>query len=266
MLEVMKDLPPGVVGVEAVGRVTRADYKTVLEPMLDAAKKEGRRLRFLYRFGPRFEAFEAGAAWEDMKVGMHSLRLFEGCAVVADAGWIRGWVSVARFFMPCPVKVFGNAEFAEAAPWLAALPGEDAAAPRLLGDSGVVVVEVKAPLTKGDFKRIADVANPWIEEHGILHGVVIHAREFPGWENLSGLVNHMKFVRDHHRKVRRVALAAGGRLATLAPKFAGHFVKAEIRRFEYDDLEAAVAWSAASPEEAVSASASGAGSGGVSGA
>jgi hypothetical protein len=71
---------------------------------------------------------------------------------------------------------------------------------------------------------------------------VIHTREFPGWENLGSLIQHVRFVRDHHRRVGRVALASDSRLADLAPRLAEHFVQAEVRRFGYDDLDAAIMW------------------------
>lgn len=48
--------------------------------------------------------------------------------------------------------------------------------------------------------------------------VVVHAHEFPGGrENVAGMLHHFRFVRDHHRAVRRVALAADGTVADLAP-------------------------------------------------
>lgn len=56
------------------------------------------------------------------------------------------------------------------------------------------------------------------------------------------LVRHLRFVRDHHRKVRRVALAVDGKLAELAQKLADHFVDAELKQFPYDQLDEAVAW------------------------
>jgi hypothetical protein len=73
---------------------------------------------------------------------------------------------------------------------------------------------------------------------------VLHARAFPGWENIDGLLHHIRFVRDHHRKVRRVALAVDSTLADLAPRVAEHFVRAELRHFGYDELDDAVAWAA----------------------
>jgi hypothetical protein len=56
------------------------------------------------------------------------------------------------------------------------------------------------------------------------------------------MVRHLRFVRDHHRRVRRVALAVDGALAGLAAGVAGHFVHAQLRRFGYDRLDDAITW------------------------
>jgi hypothetical protein len=106
----------------------------------------------------------------------------------------------------------------------------------------VLVVEVRQPLRAQDFDALAATTDDWIEANGDLPGIVIHARDFPGCQNLGGLIRHLRFVRDHHRRVRRVALASDSRLADLAPRLAEHFVQAEIRRFGYEELGDAVAW------------------------
>jgi stage II sporulation SpoAA-like protein len=242
MLERLQNLPPGIDGVKAVGRVSREDYERVVDPIVDAARREGRRIRLLYQVGPEFEGFTAGAAWEDAKLGLASLRLFDGCAVVTDVGWIREATRVMGFVMPCPVRVFDNGRLAEAVEWLRSLPEGPAVSHRLLPGSGVLVVEVRQALRAQDFDALAATADNWIEANGDLPGIVIHAREFPGWENLGSLIRHVRFVRDHHRRVDRVALASDSRLAGLAPRLAEHFVKAEVRRFGYDDLDAAIMW------------------------
>src|SRR6476661_11032096 len=113
---------------------------------------------------------------------------------------------------------------------------------RLLSDKGVIVVEVTQALRARDFDELAVTADSWIEAHGHLGGLVIHARRFPGWENLGGLIRHIRFVRDHHRKIRRVAFAADGELAALGPRIGEHFVQAEVKSFAYDALDAAIAW------------------------
>ena len=74
---------------------------------------------------------------------------------------------------------------------------------------------------------------------------MIHTREFPGWENLQGLVRHLRFVRDHHRKIRRIALVAATKVASLGPTLGEHFIRSEVKTFAYDQLEQAVAWAGA---------------------
>lgn len=93
----------------------------------------------------------------------------------------------------------------------------------------MIVVEVKQRLRAQDFDSLAFTADAWIEAHGDLQGLVIHAREFPGWENLGAFLRHVRFLRNHHRKVKRIAFAVDSKLASLAPKIAEHFVQAEIK-------------------------------------
>jgi hypothetical protein len=108
---------PRLDGLRAKGKITREDYDSVVQPLLDDARSQGRRIRLLYHFGPEFEGVTAGRAWEDARLGLRYLRLFERCAIVSDVGWIREASRVVGALMPCPVKAFGNAE------WQDALPG-----------------------------------------------------------------------------------------------------------------------------------------------
>jgi hypothetical protein len=249
MIERLKDLPPGIDGVRAVGVVSKGDYERVFPPIFDEARRYGHPIRFLYQLGPEFEGFTPGAAWEDAKIGLHSMRLFIGCAIVTDIGWIREWTRVVGFLMPCPVQVFPSKDRDKAIAWLNSIPAESGISHRLLPDSGTIVVEVKRALSAQDFDALAFTADNWIESHGSLSGIVIHAREFPGWENLGSFVRHIQFVRDHHRKVKRVALAADAKIASIAPRIAEHFVKAEVKHFGYDELDQAISWASGSAKQ-----------------
>lgn len=242
MIKGLKGLPAGIDGVKAIGTITKEDYEQVFVPLLDEARREGRRIRFLYQLGPEFESFTPGAAWEDAKIGLQHMRLFDGCAIVTDLGWIREITGLVAFLIPCPVRVFRSKEKDKAITWLGSLPEHAAISYRLLPESGVIVVDVIRALRAQDFDALTLTADAWIEAHGDLQGLVIHVREFPGWENLGSFLRHMRFVRDHHRKVKRVALAADGKLANLAPEIAKHFVHAEIKSFGYEELDAAIAW------------------------
>jgi hypothetical protein len=250
MLEKLTDVPEGVVAVRAVGMISREDYEKVLEPVIDEARRGGHRIRFLYQVGPEFEGFTPGAAWEDAKVGLRYLRSFAACAVVSDRDWIRNSTRIASFFMPCPVRVFSNQDLPEALEWLGAIPREVGLAHRILPEKGVLVIEVKHALSAQDFDALAMAVDPWIESHGNLQGVVVHARAFPGWENLGGLIRHIQFVRVHHTKVKRIALAVDSKLAALAPRIGEHFVRAEVRVFRSDQLDGAVAWAGADEGDA----------------
>jgi hypothetical protein len=246
VLEKLSDVPDGVVGVKAIGKLTREDYTSVLGRLFDDARRDGRRLRVLYEVGPEFTGFTPGAAWEDAKLGLRSLRTFAGCAVVTDHEWIREATRLAAFVLPCPVKVFPVPDRDKAIAWLGSLPHEVGVAHRLLADKGVLVIDAKHPLHAQDFDALAMTVDPWIEAHKELNGIVIHAHAFPGWENLGSLVRHIQFVRDHQRKVRRIALAADGMLAGLAPRIGEHFVHAEVKSFAYDQSDAAITWAAGS--------------------
>ncbi|MEZ4267531.1 MAG: STAS/SEC14 domain-containing protein [Myxococcota bacterium] len=242
MLERLKDLPPGIVGVIASGTVTQKDYETTFVPMLDEARAQGERLRFIYRFAPDFEGFSPSGAWEDVRLGLRAMRLFDGCAVLTDIGWIRESTRLAGFFLPCPVRAFSGAELAEAVEWLGTLSASTGVTHRLVPGSGIIVVEASAAVSAQALDSLAFTADAWIEAHGALQGLVIHAREFPGWADFGSLLRHVRFIRDHHQKIGRVALVSDSELSNVAPRVAEHFLSAEIEGFPYDELEDAIAW------------------------
>lgn len=247
MLERIDNLPPDVWGLRAKGKVSREDYEQVVLPELEEARRRGQRLRLVYELGPEFSGFTPGAAWEDFRVGLRYLRLFERCAVVTDIDWVRATTRGAATLMPCPVRVFANNAFQDAIDWLTS-PHDALLTFRMLPDRGVVVVEPHGRLRAEDFDALDAAADTWIESaDGSLRGLVVHAREFPGWENLGSLLRHVRFVRDHHRKIRRVAVAVDGTVAQIAPALIEHFVQAELKQFSADDLEPAIVWAGAQP-------------------
>ena len=70
----------------------------------------------------------------------------------------------------------------------------------------------------------------------------LEARSFPGWENFGAMLSHLRFVRDHHRQIRRIAVVSDSKILAVAPKIASHFVSAEVRSFDAGDRAAARAW------------------------
>ena len=76
----------------------------------------------------------------------------------------------------------------------------------------------------------------------MLQGVLIHTTGFPGWENVGGFAAHMHFVREHHKKVKRVGIVTDSSFPAIAESLAKHFVSAELKTFPFADYEKALAW------------------------
>lgn len=112
----------------------------------------------------------------------------------------------------------------------------------LLRDRGILILEPRGALTAADFTALAGTVDPYLEEHGDLKGLVVDAPSFPGWDDFAALVSHMRFVRDHHKRIRRIAVVSDSALLSAAPKIASHFVNAEIRNFKAGERTAALAW------------------------
>jgi SpoIIAA-like len=117
----MSGLPDGVEGLEARGTLTASDYAQVFAPLVDRHRQSGQRLRLLYQFGPAFDRFTLGALWADSRLGARYLPVLDGCAMITDIDWIREPGRSIGKRMPCPVRVYDNAQRDEAAQWLASL-------------------------------------------------------------------------------------------------------------------------------------------------
>jgi hypothetical protein len=107
---------------------------------------------------------------------------------------------------------------------------------------GILILRPEGPLEASDFERVAKEIDPYIESNGKLRGVMIEAASFPGWKDFAGLFAHLKFVRDHHRKIEKLAAVSDSGFLTVAPKIASHLVNAEVRHFSHAQQEEALQW------------------------
>jgi len=106
----------------------------------------------------------------------------------------------------------------------------------------VATLQPDGPLSASDFQSAARTIDQLIEKSGRLNGIIVYTKSFPGWDSFGALVSHMRFVKDHHKKVSRVALVTDSSIGKFAEPIGSHFVKAEIRVFPYQDLEEAREW------------------------
>jgi hypothetical protein len=118
VIRILPDFPPSVLAVAGEGRVTRADYETVLIPAAERALAAHPKVSVYYEIGPVFEGVEPGALIEDLKIGMDHLPRWDRIAVVCDITWIRSAVQAFGFLMPGRVKVFHLGETAAARSWV----------------------------------------------------------------------------------------------------------------------------------------------------
>ena len=106
----------------------------------------------------------------------------------------------------------------------------------------ILYVRPKSALAAADFAEIARTVDPHIEATGKLAWIVIEAPSFPGWEGFGAVAAHLRFVRDHHRRVRKIAVVTDSPVGKLAEHLASHFVAAEIKRFPSGETDAARQW------------------------
>ena len=118
MIEHLAGFPGNVVAVVCSGRVTKADYDSVLIPAVAEALREHHKVRLYYETDADFAGLDLGAAWEDLKVGMENITRWERVAVVTDVEWIKRAVRIFSFLIPGVTKLCPRSEAAQAREWI----------------------------------------------------------------------------------------------------------------------------------------------------
>ncbi len=120
MIRLLTGFPENVLAVACEGHVTRKDYEDVLIPAMTAALQRHPKLRVYYEVTPQFSGIDAGAVWEDFRIGMEHLSRWERMAVITDVEWIRLAINAFRFLLPGELRVFPVGEIDEARRWITA--------------------------------------------------------------------------------------------------------------------------------------------------
>ena len=109
-------------------------------------------------------------------------------------------------------------------------------------DDEILVLHPEGPLEAADFTTLASHVDAYLDRHGTLRGVLIRAKSFPGWKDFGALLAHLKFVREHHQRIEKIAAVADGAFANIMPNIASHFVHAQVQHFELAREDAAWDW------------------------
>lgn len=120
MIELIEDMPTGVIGFRSTGKLTLEDYREVLEPGLRRAVESGE-VRMVYVI-PDFDGLELRAWPEDVKTGFglgfghHSA--WKRSAIVTDVEWLTKAFQLFAWMTPGEVKVFGMEQLEQAMSWV----------------------------------------------------------------------------------------------------------------------------------------------------
>src|SRR5262245_34651020 len=122
MIARMDDAPPGVIGLRASGKLTRDDYREVLEPALKEAVDSGE-ARVLFVL-PDFDGLEAGAWIEDVKTGLGveftNRSAWKRLAFVTGVDWVANAMGMFAWAMPGELGVYEMDDLDKAKSWVAA--------------------------------------------------------------------------------------------------------------------------------------------------
>ena len=106
----------------------------------------------------------------------------------------------------------------------------------------ILIIMPDGPLESADFEKLIQEVDPYIKEKGKLKGLMIYAKSFPGWDNFAAFLSHIKFVKNHHQKVKKIAAVTDSSFLSIMPQVANHFIQAEVRHFDYAEKDAALNW------------------------
>ena len=117
MMQELSNLPAGVIGFEASGKIRAEDYRDVVLPALERAAAAGE-VRFVIVMRD-FDGMSGGAVWQDLKVGFEHFRAWKRIALVTDIAWMRDLTSLFGWMTPGEVKTFTLEQQDEAIAWAA---------------------------------------------------------------------------------------------------------------------------------------------------
>lgn len=249
MIVCISGLPDHAVGFSAQGQVTGEDYEQVMIPAIEAVLERSDRVNVLYHLGPAFAGFDGKALWDDARLGLSHFGAWNRIAVVTDTDWLAYAARAVGLAMPGRVRVFPDDELDAAKAWIAE-PSGPALALVLHEDAALLELEPHGPLEEEDFERVDEVVEEYAKREGPLRGLLVRADSFPGWRSFSGLLAHMKFVREQQDVLKRVAVVSDGFVLSRLPLLVKHFVGAEVKHFPARDEELARAWAAAGAGDA----------------
>jgi hypothetical protein len=121
VIERVSDLPSGVLGFRASGKVTNDEYRQMIEPIY-AALERAEKLNIYFELADDFHGLDLGALWQDVKaagsIGLKHRSSWQRMALVTDKDWVRHGASAFGWLAPGDLRLFEPSECENARAWL----------------------------------------------------------------------------------------------------------------------------------------------------
>ena len=109
-------------------------------------------------------------------------------------------------------------------------------------DGDVLVVRPEGRIARDDVATLTQTADAYLAAHGTISGVMVQTPVFPGFASAAAFADYVRFIADHHARVRRIALVTDSALAPIAQFVANHVVGLEMRHYAFGESAAALEW------------------------
>jgi hypothetical protein len=118
MIELIKDLPPSLLGFKATGKVTKNDYERVVFPQLEIYLKSFHTINYLFVMDTSVRFFTVGAWIEDTWLRIKKLYKWRRVAIISNQRNFRCLTEAVGHLFPGEYKGFSMAEVDIAVKWL----------------------------------------------------------------------------------------------------------------------------------------------------
>jgi SpoIIAA-like len=109
-------------------------------------------------------------------------------------------------------------------------------------DHNLVTLRPTGALSETDFARLTEQVDGYIDKHDQAPNIMIVAKSFPYWDSFKAMGAHVKFVRDHHRLVKKIAIVGDSLVLSVMPSIGDLFVAATVKHFSSEHLDEARRW------------------------
>lgn len=242
MIRIKKHQPPRVLVAELSGELTRHDFDEVLGPEVDRCKEELRKepLSLVMIADGSLTGMTAETALGDVQFAFRHRKDFARVALVTDNPWLQVATHLMAPLIDAEVKVFHSSEGAAAADWAGSMQAPSIH--RMNRKQGIVTIEPKGEIESHQLEDLAKDVDDYLKTHHALRGVLIEVGQFPGWQNLGALVQHLRFIKDHHQRVAKVAIISDALANSPLPLAADLVLATEVRAFRSWERRLAREW------------------------